>query len=133
MFSIKYFYLSLDRRLRNFSILLFILMIVGMLLENLGITLIVPFITTIIDPTFITRYPLIENYLNKINFLNLDYIILMSSLIFILFVFKILFCLFYLLFNLILSKNRMFISPKECLIFILTVHIKDILIQTQQL
>ena len=88
MFSIKYFYLSLDRRLRNFSILLFILMIVGMLLENLGITLIVPFITTIIDPTFITRYPLIENYLNKINFLNLDYIILMSSLIFILFVFK---------------------------------------------
>ena len=88
MDSIKFFYLSLNKRLKKMFFFLFICMVIGMLLENLSITLIVPFITTVIDQSFITKYPLIEYYLKKINFLDLDYIILMSSLIFILYVFK---------------------------------------------
>ena len=84
----KYFYLTLNSKLQKLSLLLFGSLIFAMLLENLGIALLVPFISAIINPEIINDYPYVKYYIDSINYFDLDLVLLLSILIFLLFFIK---------------------------------------------
>ena len=84
----KYFYLTLNHKLQKLSLLLFVSLIIAMLLENLGIALLVPFISAIINPEIINDYPYVKYYIDSINYFDLNLVLLLSILIFLLFFIK---------------------------------------------
>ena len=79
-----YYMLPQDERRETF--LIAFLMIIGMILETLGVGLILPIITVLIEPELLENYPLIYNILGKINFLGeaklLQFILLLLVLVF---------------------------------------------------
>ena len=79
-----YFMLTLNQRRE--TVLIALLMIIGMILETLGVGLIVPVITVLIDPGLLESYPLIYSILSKINFLGdekfVQFILILLILVF---------------------------------------------------
>ena len=73
---IKKLYGMLPNKERGEIIIIAFLMLIGMLFETLGVGLVVPVVSLLIDNNSLDNYPLIKNFILYFNFLGDEYFVL---------------------------------------------------------
>ena len=81
--------LLLDKPVRLKSVYMFLLILIGMILEMLGIGLFIPIIMAILEPEFIENFPKIQYFLNNsLNISNSQIVVFILVLLIIFYIIK---------------------------------------------
>ena len=78
---IKKLYEMLPRKEKGETLIIAILMFIGMLFETLGVGLVVPVVSLLIDQTALNNYPIIQNIISKFTFIGQDNFVLVILLL----------------------------------------------------